>query len=269
MPGRDAPAVAPRPVAAMPTVAIAVPGFPLPGGPDPVDHWLIEGEKALGPGSTLLPGDRMPAGRAARRPGAGRPGAGRPVAGRPDAGGPDAGSPDAGGTDAGGPDGSGRDDGGICWRQPTSQRSVTASVPRRPSPKLPARPHRVVRRRRRPESKAWATALRVRAANAHAKDHQQGGAVTRHRDALAHGPHRGWPRRRDRVDARHRPGSTDRESCSSSGTASLDASSNGSPTSSREPSGRRAGGWRHEPDRAGNALTPNLPRAEIVGLVER
>ena len=124
MPGRDAPAVAPRPVAAMPTAAIAVPGFPLPGGPDPVDHWLIEGEKALGPGSTLLPGDRMPADLvlADRVPDDRLPDDRLPEDrmpdGGPDAGAPDAGSPHAGGTDAGGPDGSGRDDGGSAGGSP-------------------------------------------------------------------------------------------------------------------------------------------------------
>ncbi len=57
MPGADASAVAPRPVAAMPTATIPA------RDPDPVDNWLIEGEKALGPKSTLLPGDRMPGDR--------------------------------------------------------------------------------------------------------------------------------------------------------------------------------------------------------------
>jgi type II secretory pathway predicted ATPase ExeA len=63
MPGEDVPVATPPPVAAMPPLrsdVLAVPDFQLPGDPDPVDHWLIEGEKALGPKSTLLPGDPLP-----------------------------------------------------------------------------------------------------------------------------------------------------------------------------------------------------------------
>jgi len=66
MPGEDVPVPAPPPVAVMPPLRSevrAVPDFRLPGDSDPVDDWLIEGEKALGMTPILLPGDRVPADR--------------------------------------------------------------------------------------------------------------------------------------------------------------------------------------------------------------
>jgi len=66
MPGEDVPVPAPPPVAVMPPLrseVLAVTDFRLPGDSDPVDDWLIEGEKALGMTPILLPADRVPADR--------------------------------------------------------------------------------------------------------------------------------------------------------------------------------------------------------------